>query len=89
MRRVLHCRSSKVALKLPLKNPRIVVIKSKRRLSCIRMARWCGITKIGLGLNLFPTSSARVTCHARRRVVRVTKNDKSAFYLSLGISIQT
>ena len=75
------------ALKLPLKNPRIVVLKSKRRLELYSDGALVRSYKIGLGLN--PVSDKqrqgdRATPEGDFYIF--TKNDKSAFYLSLGIS---
>ena len=75
------------ALKLPLKDPRIVVSKSKRRLELHADGRLVRTYKIGLGLNPVPDKQRqgdRATPEGEFYVF--TKNDKSAFYLSLGIS---
>ena len=79
--------SQRVALKLPLKNPRIVVLKSKRRLELYSDDAIVRTFKIGLGLNPVPDKERqgdRATPEGDFYVF--TKNDKSAFYLSLGIS---
>jgi murein L,D-transpeptidase YafK len=81
----LRQRSS--ALRLPLKNPRIVVMKSKRRMELQSDGSVVRIYQIGLGLN--PVSDKirqgdRATPEGEFYVF--TKNNKSAFYLSLGIS---
>src|SRR6185295_8175022 len=75
------------ALKLPLKNPRIVVTKSKRRLELYSDGAVVRTYKIGLGLNPVP-DKIRQGDHATPEgdFYVFTKNDKSAFYLSLGIS---
>ena len=75
------------ALKLPLKNPRIVVMKSKRRLELYADGALVRTYKVGLGLNPVPDKvrqGDRATPEGDFYVF--TKNDKSAFYLSLGIS---
>ncbi|HEV2827122.1 MAG TPA: L,D-transpeptidase [Pyrinomonadaceae bacterium] len=75
------------ALKLPLKDPRIVVSKSKRRLELYADGRLVRTYKIGLGLNPVPNKQRqgdRATPEGEFHVF--TKNNKSAFYLSLGIS---
>ncbi|HWN10641.1 MAG TPA: L,D-transpeptidase [Pyrinomonadaceae bacterium] len=75
------------ALKLPLKNPRIVVLKSKRRLELYSDGALVRNYKIGLGLNPVPDKQRqgdRATPEGDFYIF--TKNDKSAFYLSLGIS---
>jgi murein L,D-transpeptidase YafK len=75
------------ALKLPLKNPLIVVTKSKRRLELYSDGAVVRIYKIGLGLSPIP-DKIRQGDHAtpEGEFYVFTKNDKSAFYLSLGIS---
>jgi murein L,D-transpeptidase YafK len=76
-----------VALKLPLKNPRIVVTKSKRRLELYSDNSVVRAYKVGLGLNPVPDKKRqgdRATPEGDFYVF--TKNNKSAFYLSLGIS---
>ena len=79
--------SQRAALKLPLKNPRIVVTKSKRRLELYSDGAVVRTYKIGLGLNPVP-DKIRQGDHATPEgdFYVFTKNDKSAFYLSLGIS---
>jgi murein L,D-transpeptidase YafK len=75
------------ALKLPLKNPRLVVLKSKRRLELYSDDAVVRTYKVGLGLNPVPDKKRegdRATPEGDFYVF--TKNDKSAFYLSLGIS---
>jgi len=75
------------SLKLPLKNPRIVVLKSKRRLELYSDGALVRVYKIGLGLNPVPDKQRegdRATPEGEFYVF--TKNNKSAFYLSLGIS---
>jgi len=77
----------RAALKLPLKNPLIVVTKSKRRLELYSDGAVVRTYKVGLGLN--PVADKvrqgdRATPEGDFYVF--TKNDKSAFYLSLGIS---
>ena len=77
----------RVALKLQLKNPLIVVIKSKRRLELYSDGGLVRTYKVGLGLNPVP-DKIRQGDHATPEgdFYVFTKNDKSAFYLSLGIS---
>jgi murein L,D-transpeptidase YafK len=75
------------ALRLPLKDPRIVASKSKRRLELYAEGRLIRTYRIGLGLNPVPDKQRqgdRATPEGEFYVF--TKNDKSAFYLSLGIS---
>ena len=88
---VLACASGalpqRAALKLPLKNPRIVVFKSKRQLQLYSDGALVRTYKVGLGLNPVPDKvreGDRATPEGDFYVF--TRNDKSAFYLSLGIS---
>jgi len=79
--------SRRTALKLPLKNPRIVVLKGERRLELYSDDAVVRTYKVGLGLNPVPDKKRqgdRATPEGDFYVF--TKNDKSAFYLSLGIS---
>jgi len=79
--------SPETTLRLPLKNPRIVVLKSKRRLELYSDGAVVRTYKVGLGLNPVPDKKRqgdRATPEGDFYVF--TKNDKSAFYLSLGIS---
>ena len=77
----------RAALKLPLKNALIVVTKSKRRLELYSDGAVVRTYKIGLGLNPIPDKIRRGD-HAtpEGEFYVFTKNDKSTFYLSLGIS---
>ncbi len=84
---VPHSLQQSAALKLPLKNPRIVVIKSERRLELYSDGAVVRTYKVGLGLNPVPDKKRqgdRATPEGDFYVF--TKNNKSAFYLSLGIS---
>jgi murein L,D-transpeptidase YafK len=79
--------SQRAALKLPLKNPRIVVLKRERRLELYSDGAIVRTYKVGLGLNPVPDKirqGDRATPEGDFYVF--TKNDKSAFYLSPGIS---
>jgi murein L,D-transpeptidase YafK len=79
--------SQRAALKLPLKNPLIVVTKSKRRLDLYSDGALVRTYRVALGLNPVPDKKRqgdRATPEGEFYVF--TKNDKSAFYLSLGIS---
>ena len=75
------------SFKLPLKNPRIVVYKSERRLELYSDGSVVRRYKVGLGLS--PVED-KVRQGDRRtpegEFYVFTKNDKSAFYLSLGLS---
>ncbi|HEY5884942.1 MAG TPA: L,D-transpeptidase [Pyrinomonadaceae bacterium] len=74
-------------LKLPLRNPRIIVSKSDRKLELYSDGAVVRRYKIGLGLS--PVED-KVRQGDRRtpegEFYVFTKNDKSAFYLSLGLS---
>jgi murein L,D-transpeptidase YafK len=77
----------RTVLKLPLKEPRIVVYKSKRRLELYSDGALVRSYKVGLGLNPVPDKvrqGDRATPEGDFYIF--TKNDKSAYYLSLGIS---
>jgi murein L,D-transpeptidase YafK len=79
--------SQNAALNLPLKNARIVVMKNKRRLELYSDGAMVRAYKVGLGLNPIPdkvSQGDRATPEGDFYVF--TKHDKSAFYLSLGIS---
>lgn len=79
--------SQTTPLKLPLKNPRIVVLKGERRLELYSNGVIVRNYKVGLGLNPVPDKMLqgdRATPEGDFYVF--TKNDKSAFYLSLGVS---
>jgi murein L,D-transpeptidase YafK len=79
--------SKKIALDLPLKDPRIVVLKSRRRLELYSDDVLVRTYRIGLGLNPVPDKKRqgdRATPEGDFYVF--TKNDKSSYYLSLGIS---
>jgi murein L,D-transpeptidase YafK len=75
------------ALKLPLKDPRIVVMKGARRMELYSDGALVRTYKVGLGLNPVPDKvrqGDRATPEGEFYVF--TKNNKSAFYLSLGVS---
>ena len=75
------------ALKQPLKNPRIVVMKGARQMQLYSDGSIIRVYKIGLGLNPVPDKQKqgdRATPEGEFYIF--TKNPKSAFYLSLGIS---
>jgi murein L,D-transpeptidase YafK len=74
-------------LKLPLKDPRIVVMKSKRRLQLYSAGVLVRTYRIGLGLNPVDDKK-RQGDHATPEgdFYIFTKNNKSAYYLSLGLS---
>jgi len=74
-------------LKLPLKEPRIVVFKSKRQLDVYSDGAVVRTYRVGLGLNPVDDKQRegdRATPEGEFYIF--TKNPKSAYYLSLGIS---
>jgi murein L,D-transpeptidase YafK len=75
------------ALKLPLKDPRIVVLKSKRQLKLYSAGSLVRTYKVGLGLNPVDDKKRqgdRATPEGEFYIF--VKNNKSAYYLSLGLS---
>jgi murein L,D-transpeptidase YafK len=85
--RIPAASSLKAPLKLPLKNPNLVVLKARRRLELYADGELVRTYKVGLGLNPVPDKQ-RQGDHAtpEGEFYVFTKNDKSAFYLSLGLS---
>ena len=76
-----------VALKLPLTNPKIVVFKSRRRLMLYANNKLLRVYRVGLGtdpVNDKIKEGDRRTPEGDFYVF--TKNEHSAFYLSLGLS---
>jgi murein L,D-transpeptidase YafK len=76
-----------VALKLPLANPKIVVSKSRRRLMLYSNNKLVRLYRIGLGtdpVNDKIREGDRRTPEGEFYIF--TKNERSAFYLSLGLS---
>lgn len=74
-------------LQLPLSAPRIVVYKAKRRLELYSGDKLLRTYKIGLGLNPVPDKERegdRATPEGEFYIF--TKNPRSAFHLSLGVS---
>jgi murein L,D-transpeptidase YafK len=75
------------SLKLPLKNPRIVVMKSKRRLELYSAGVVVRTYRVGLGLSPVDDKERQGDRRTPEGEFYVfTKNTKSAYYLSLGIS---
>ena len=78
---------SRSPLKLPLRDPKIVVKKARRQLLLFSGGKMVRTYRIGLGLS---PSGDKVRAGDRRtpegEFYIFTKNDKSAFYLSLGLS---
>jgi murein L,D-transpeptidase YafK len=74
-------------LKLPLRDPKIVVKKAQRKLLLFSAGKLVRTYRIGLGLS---PAGDKVRAGDRRtpegEFYIFTKNDKSAFYLSLGLS---
>ena len=82
-----EAQSQRSTLKLPLADPRIVVLKSQRTLELYSGGKLVRTYKIGLGLNPVPDKQRegdRATPEGDFHIF--TKNPKSAFHLSLGIS---
>jgi murein L,D-transpeptidase YafK len=74
-------------LKLPLKDPRIVVLKSKRQLELYSEGAIVRTYPIGLGLNPVDDKKREGDrCTPEGDFYVFVKNPKSAYYLSLGIS---
>lgn len=74
-------------LKLPAKNPRIMVRKSERKLELYSDNVLLKTYKVGLGLN--PVADKKQEgdrCTPEGEFYIFTKNNKSAYYLSLGLS---
>lgn len=75
------------SLKLPLRDPKIVVKKARRKLLLFSGGKLVRTYRIGLGLS---PSGDKVRAGDRRtpegEFYIFTKNDRSAFYLSLGLS---
>lgn len=80
-------RTDRERLKLPLRDPKIVVKKSQRKLLLFSGDKLVRTYRVGLGL---APSGDKVRAGDRRTpegdFYVFTKNDKSAFYLSLGVS---
>jgi murein L,D-transpeptidase YafK len=80
-------RQRREALKLPLTDPHIIVMKSKRQLKLYSAGSVVRTYKVGLGLNALDDKKRqgdRATPEGEFYVF--TKNNKSAYYLSLGLS---
>jgi murein L,D-transpeptidase YafK len=79
--------STSQALKLPLVDPRIVVTKSKRQLDLYSDGVVVRSYRVGLGFN--PTDDKTKEgdgCTPEGEFYVFTKNSRSAYYLSLGVS---
>lgn len=79
--------TQRATLQLPLKNPHILVYKAKRKLELYSGGAVVRTYRVGLGLNPVPDKvrqGDRATPEGEFYVF--VKNDKSAFYLSLGLS---
>ena len=78
---------SRDPLKLPFVDPQIVILKSQRKLELYSAAKLVRTYKIGLGLNPVPDKQRegdRATPEGEFFIF--TKNPRSAFHLSLGVS---
>jgi murein L,D-transpeptidase YafK len=79
--------AKKSPLQLPLKNPRIVVYKNKRTLELLADGVVVRTYHIGLGLNPVDDKQRQGDRRTPEGDFYIfTRNDKSAYYLSLGIS---
>lgn len=79
--------SQPATLKLPVKDPRIVVIKSKRRLELYSGESIVRTYRVGLGFSpVDDKKRAGDGATPEGEFYVFVKNNKSAFYLSLGIS---
>ena len=79
--------TSSEPLKLPLNDPQIVVLKSQRKLELYSAGKLVRSYKVGLGLNPIPDKERegdRATPEGDFYIF--TKNPRSAFHLSLGVS---
>jgi murein L,D-transpeptidase YafK len=79
--------SQRPTLKLPLRGPRIVVLKSKRQLELYSAGSLVRTYRIGLGFN--PVDDKKRSgdgATPEGEFYVFVKNNKSAFYLSLGVS---
>lgn len=82
-----HRKVNKTPLELPLLEPRIEVSKSKRELVLFSAGKAVRIFRIGLGSN--PREDKRVVgdgCTPEGEFYVCSKNPKSNYYLSLGLS---
>jgi murein L,D-transpeptidase YafK len=85
--RLVQDRVAAGPLKLPVKNPRIIVRKSARKLELYSDSVLLKTYKVGLGLN--PVADKKQEgdrCTPEGEFYIFTKNSKSAYYLSLGLS---
>lgn len=74
-------------LKLPLKDPRIVVMKAKRQLDLYSDGAIVRTYRVGLGLSPVADKERQGDRRTPEGEFYIfTKNDRSAFYLSLGLS---
>ena len=74
-------------LRLPLKDPRIIVTKSTRKLELISDGTVIRTYHVGLGLNPIDDKKQQGDrCTPEGEFYIFTRNDKSAYYLSLGLS---
>ena len=87
LQRLSAARSPSPPLTLPLVNPRIVVVKSKRQLMLYAGAQLLRTYRIGLGFNPVGDKQREGDGATPEGTFYVfTRNDQSKFYLSLGIS---
>ena len=83
----VHESPGKDVFRLPLQDPHIVILKSQRQLELYAAGRVVRNYRVGLGLNPVPDKQRegdRATPEGEFYIF--TKNPKSAYFLSLGIS---
>lgn len=79
--------ANKIALTLPLAKPKIVVVKSKRRLMLYSGGNLVRTYRVGLGSSPIDDKIKEGDRRTPEGDFYIfTKNDKSAYYLSLGLS---
>lgn len=85
--RALDDTTPRAPLKLPLVKPEIVVVKSRRQLTLYSDGRVVRTYRVGLGLNPVDDKEREGDRRTPEGEFYIfTKNNKSAFYLSLGLS---
>lgn len=78
---------NEIPLTLPLAQPKIVVVKSKRRLMLNSQGKLVRVYRVGLGLSPVEDKVKEGDRRTPEGTFYVfTKNDKSNYYLSLGLS---
>jgi murein L,D-transpeptidase YafK len=79
--------ANRIPLSLPLIQPKVVIVKSTRRLSLYSALKLLRTYRVGLGLSPIEDKIKEGDRKTPEGTFYVfTKNDKSAYYLSLGLS---